>query len=300
MVKGARKKTELPSLPALPNATVEMVHSKLFEALKDKFAQLDTLGNCWIDENLKKIPLPTNMRSMNFSSKPVIRGQRVPFDNPNAKVIRPFVHWMDKRGTEDLDLSATFVGGKSVNVLNYGNMRVAGSVHSGDVRHHQGPCAEYIDIDIAQAMVHGFQYVVIDVRNFNGGTLKSVETAFGIMEREFPESNRIWLPETISNCQSLESASPNTLIAILDLYTKEYIMLDIDSSGSTYAHGDVKSILKTIEQYANPPKVSVYDLIRLHVEGRGRQVTLEENVDTYFKYEDFCNSYENTAVYMGV
>ena len=76
--------------------------------------------------------------------------------------------------------------------------------------------------------------------------------------------------------------------------------MDIDSNGTTYASGDVKNTLKVIEDYAKLPKVSVYDLILLHVEGRGKQVTLDDNVDTYFKYEDFCNSYEETGKLMGV
>jgi hypothetical protein len=299
MVKGARKRTELPSLPALSNDTVEMIHSKLFETLKDKFSTLEPLGDCWIDEELKKIPLPTNMRSMNFSTKPVLRGQRTPLDNPDAKVIRPFVHWNDKTGNEDLDLSVTFVG-DSNNVLSFSNMKVGNSVHSGDVRHRQGPCAEYIDIDIADAKSRGFKYAIIDVRNYNGRSLKSVESTFGIMEREFPESNKTWLPETMVGAQSLESESSNTLIAIVDLYTKEYIMLDIDSDGEVTARGDVKNTLKMIEQYAKPPKVSVYDLVLLHVEGRGRQVTLDSNVNTYFKFEDFMTSYEQTGKLMGV
>ena len=299
MIKGARKRTELKSLPAFGKSTVELIHSRLFETLRDKFSKLDPLGTCWIDEELKKIPLPTNMRSMNFSAKPTIRGQRVPLDNPDAKVIRPFVHWMDPRGSEDLDLSVTFVG-KNTEVLSFRNLRVGKSCHSGDVRHRQGPCAEYVDIDIVDAKARGHKYAVIDVRNFNGGSLKSVETVFGIMEREHPSSNSTWLPETISNCQTLESESTNTLIAIIDLKTKEYIMLDIDTNGTTYASGDVKNTMKVIEQYAKPPKVSVYDLILLHVEGRGKQVTLDSNVDTYFKYEDFCNSYENTGQLMGV
>ncbi len=266
----------------------------------DKFSLMESLGNCWIDEELKKIPLPTNMRSMNFSTKPIIRGQRVPLDNPDAKVIRPFVHWMDKRGSEDLDLSVTFVGEKVSEVLSFSNLRVGNSCHSGDVRHRQGPCAEYIDIDIKDALSRGFKYGVIDVRNYNGGTLSSLETSFGIMEREHPESNKTWLPETISNCQSLESESSNTLIAIIDFETKEYIMLDIDSSGFVTARSDFKNTLKVIQQYAELPKVSVYDLILLHVEGRGKQVTLDENVDTHFKYEDFCYSYEETGKLMGV
>ena len=299
MIKGSRKRTQLPSLPGLKSETVEMIHSKLFETLRDKYSKLEPLGNCWIDEELKKIPLPTNMRSMNFSTRPLLRGQRTPLDNQDAKVIRPFVHWFDKDGREDLDLSATFVGEKSREVLSFGNLRVGRSVHSGDVRHRQGPCAEYIDIDIEDALKRGFKYVVIDVRNFNGRTLKSVESTFGIMEREFPESNKTWLPETISGCQNLESESVNTLITIIDLETKEYIMLDVDSEGIT-ASGDIKNTLKVIEEYSKLPKVSVYDLILLHVEGRGRQVTLDNNVDTYFKLEDFMTSYEETGKLMGV
>lgn len=300
MIKGARKRTELPTLPVFHKATVETIHSKLFETLRDKFSKLEPLGNCWIDEELKKIPLPTNMRSMNFSTKPTVRGQRIPLDNPDAKIIRPFVHWMDKHGSEDLDLSVTFTGKKKTEVLNFHNMRVGKSIHSGDVRHRQGACAEYVDIDMADALKNGFQYAVIDVRNFNGGSLKSVESMFGIMEREYPESNKIWLPETISSCQALESQSTNTLIAIIDLETKEYIMLDVDSDGTTYASGDVNNTLKVIEQYAKLPKVSVYDLVLLHVEGRGKQVTLDDNVETYFKFEDFSHSYEETGKLMGV
>jgi len=301
MVKGARKKTQLPSLPALPPKMVEGIHMRLFETLKEKFATLPALGNCWIDEELKKIPLPTNMRSMNFSTKPKIRGQRIPLDNPDAKVVRPFVHWMDKDGNEDLDLSVTFVGKtKPVNVLSFHNLRVGKSLHSGDVRHRRGPCAEYVDIEMADAIANGYQYAVIDVRNYNGRALKTVETMFGIMEREHPTSNFTWLPETITSCQALESESTNTLIAIIDLVAKEYIMLDLDSSGTTYASGDIKNTLKMVEEYTKPPKVSVYDLVLLHVEARGKQVTLDDNVDTYFKYEDFSESYEATGKLMGV
>jgi hypothetical protein len=299
MIKGSRKRTELPSLPPISKDVVKIIHSKLFETLKEKFSTLDSLGNCWIDEELKKIPLPTNMRSVNFSTKPIIRGQRVLFDNPEAKVIRPFVHWMDKGGNEDLDLSITFVGKKVIEVLNYTKLKIGNSCHSGDVRHRFGACAEYVDIDVKDMISRGYQYAVIDVRNFNNRGLNSVNCMFGIMEREYPESNKIWLPETITSCQKLESESVGTLIAIIDLETKEYIMLDIDSS-SINANGDINGTLKIVEQYSKLPKVSVYDLILLHVESRGKQVNLNHHVDTYFKLQDFITSYEETGKLMGV
>jgi hypothetical protein len=302
MVKGSRKRTQLPSLPPLKNDIVETIHSKLFETLRNKFSTLESLGNCWIDEELKKIPLPTNMRSLNFSTQPIIRGQRTPLNFTDSKVIRPFVHWMDKSGNEDLDLSVTFVGDKKVSVLSFSTtgLKVGRSCHSGDVRMRRGACAEYVDIDVENALSLGYKYAVIDVRNYRGRALNTVESVFGIMERSHPESNKAWLPETISNCQKLESISPNNLTSIIDLETKEYIFLDIDSDGTTYASGDVKNIIKVIEDYAKLPKVSVYDLILLHVEGRGKQVTTDENVDNYFKFEDFCYSYEKTGRYMGI
>lgn len=299
-VKGARKPVELPTLDPLPKYLVETIHQRIFETLKDKFSTLEKLGNCWIDDELKKIPLPTNMRSMSSTDKPIIRGQRIPFGNSKTKVIRPFIHWI---GPTDLDLSVTFVDDKNnVETLSYSTtgLKVGKSCHSGDVRHRQGPCAEYIDIDIKDALNHNFKYAVIDVRNYDGNGLNTVETVFGMMEREHPTSNKTWLPETISNTQKLESKSTNTIIGVIDLVTKEYIMLDIDSSGFVTARSDTNNIHKAIDKYSKPPKVSVYDLILLHVEGRGRQVTLDQNVDTFFKYDDFAHSYEETAKLMGV
>lgn len=301
MVKGSRKRTQLPTLPKLSSTVVENIHQQLFITLKEKFSKLDSLGNCWIDERLKLIPLPSNMRSLNFSLKPMIRGQRTPFENPNAKVIRGFVHWVDNYGNEDLDLSATFVTHNGqASTVSFNNLRSEFSVHSGDVRHRKGDCAEYIDVDVLKIKKSNIRYMIFDVRNYEDRGLNTLESHFGFMEREFPESNKTWLPETLVNCLKLESKSSNTMATMFDFETMEYIFLDIDSDGSVVASSDTKNILKTIEEFSKPPKVSVYDLVKMHVESRGKQVDLDNIVDTYFKYEDFVQSYEKTGELMGV
>ena len=297
-IKGAKKKTTLPDLPALPKDLIETIHSILFETFKSKFSKLERLGNVWIDENLKKIPVPTNMRTLELSEVPTVRGTRMPFGNAETKVVRAFVHWMDKHGTEDLDLSATFIGNKMSAVISYSGLRVGTSCHSGDVLNRKGPCAEYVDIDIANALKLGYKYVVLDVRNFRGRTLKEVEAMFGVMERSHPESNKHWLPETVMNCQSLKSAAVGTLVSILDLETKEYITLDLDSSTTPVARGNTSEVLKSIESYIKPPAFSVYDLLLMHTESRGKLVDLNNTVDTMFKFEDFSTSYEKTAQFM--
>lgn len=298
MIKGARKKTYLPDLPALSEEVIESVHSMIFSELKSRFSKLPELGNVWIDEELKKIPVPTNMRSMDFSKKPFVRGQGSSFANPDAKVIRAFVHWTDKKGSEDLDLSATYISTKGdSHVQNFSNPRILGNLHSGDVRHRKGNCAEYIDIDIAKT-AKTYKWVILDVRNFNGRPLSDLSSCFGFMEREFPKANLTWLPETISNTHTLQSEAVGTLIAILDLETREYIYLDMDTEG--IVAGSDKSINKLIQEYSNPPAFSVYDLLAMHAEARGRIVSMDHTVDTMFKLEDFTQSYQATAKWMGI
>ena len=297
-IKGARKSTQLPILPAIRKEIVSFIQESVFETLKNKFTTLPSLGNCYIDEKLKKIPLPTNMRSLNFSLKPTIRGTRIPFSNQNAKVIRPFIHWTDKHGSEDLDLSAVFVSSTQSDILDYHDLRLGSSCHSGDVRHRQGACAEYIDIDINDALNKKYKYVVISVKNFNGGTLSSVDSLFGLMEREFPEQNNTWLPESISNTTKCEGSGSDILLSILDLQTKEYIFLDVEGNGERIA--GINEAMQIINEYATDPAISVYDLMMMHINGRGRQVTIDQNPDNCFLFEDFCQDYVKTAQYMGI
>jgi hypothetical protein len=298
MVKGSRTAYPLPVLEALPVRTIGAIQQSIWDILRNKFSSLDKLGKVYIDDELRKIPLPTNMRSLNMSLKPRIRGQRIAFDNVDAKVIRAFVYWMDKDGTEDLDLSATFIGKNETSLVSFHNLKFENNLHSGDVRHHQGPCAEYIDIDIADTLAKGYRYVMIDVRNYNGRSLASVESVFGLMEREYPESNTLWYPQTIANTQMLQSESTNTLVTILDLQTKEYIFIDEDTDGRPVAALDSKSIIDVINHYSKLPAVSVFDILLLHTEARGMLIENKEDADTCFMVKDFTNSYEDIAKMM--
>lgn len=299
LVKNSRKKQYLKELEPLNNDIVEKINSKVIEILKNKFSKLENLGDCWIDEELKKIPLPTNMRNLNLSLKPMIRGQRTPINNKNSKVIRGYVHWFDKNGTEDLDLGCMFIGNNNHKPLNYTSLKIGKSVHSGDVRHVRGHCAEYVDIDIKNALELGFKYVIMDVRNYNNKPLKSLDCKFGFMGREFPKRNKTWYPETIENSQDLNSDNISTIICIFDLEKLEYIYLDLDSN-SNVTNNDLNNLLNLINEYSELPKFSVYDLILLHVESRGKQVTLNDNVTNYFKFEDYTSSYEKIGQLMGI
>lgn len=301
-IKGARKKTPLPNLPALPADTIQAVQDTIFQALKAKFTLLEPMGDCWVDPELKKIPLPTNMRSLSESLVPVIRGQRIPMA-AEKKVIRPFIHWYDERGNEDIDLHG-FLIGKSGSV-SFGFNGVHSSMigcYSGDVRYRQGACAEYVDINVEKALAAGFQYFVMVAHNFQQRPFSSLkDCVVGVQERDSATANKAWLPETITNCFRPTSASTYALIGVYDLLTREYIHLDMDwGTFSRYIGGHSSdALMKAIAPFITLPKYSVYDLLSWHVEARGRAVP-KELAETHFLYDDFGTSYTKTMEYMGI
>jgi len=304
MIKGARKKTPLPNLPAINKEIVDTIQGIVFDTFKEKFAKLPALGDCWIDENLKKIPLPTNMRSLNDSLIPLIRGERIPvFDPTNRKTIRCFIHWFDQSGNIDIDLHGYLLGKNKVESFGYNGLRSSSmGCYSGDVRYRKGACAEYVDLKPNEAITQGYNYFLMIAHNFAGESLSDIkECVVGTMERDEPESNDSWLPSTISNSMKVQGASKMCLISVYDLKAGEYIHLDLDFGGfSSYINrGNSDAFFEAIKPYIELPKVSVYDLLQWHVEARGRMVS-KEVADTHFLYEDFSGSYTKTLEYMGI
>ena len=304
-IKGARKPVKLEPLKVLPGSLVTEVQNIILSTIRCKFQSWPKLGKVIIDEKLKNIPLPTNMRSISETDMPVVRGTRMPINVDHTKTVRFYVHWKDAFGTEDLDLSATLLGmGQRITVSWNGLYKLGSNeclvAHSGDVRHRKGDCAEYIDINIKELRKHSFRYVLVDVRNYNCGSLKNLNPAFGYMEREHPEANRTWVPNTVSSSWRLQSEAKACIAVMIDLETMEYIPLDIDSNSIT-ATGDTESILTAMRMYMEPPKLSVHELVMWHAEARGAEVVeqAEEGEEvTHFRFEDFAGSYIETLKLM--
>jgi hypothetical protein len=302
MIKGARSRVKLPELPPIDEGSVDAVQVTILDSLANKYSKLEKLNTVWVDEDLKKIPLPANMRSASSSLTPVVRGQRSPIGNEKTKVIRAFVHWYDRRGNQDIDLTATFVGmGKIQHVGWNGKKNIDIGCYSGDIRHRQGACAEYIDINLKNALKEGYKYVVIDAHNYNGGSFESVEDCVaGYMEREHPKANEIFVPSTIAGCTRLTNEASTTIVSVIDLETREVIHLDIDKSGLPVTSADFEGLLEAIKPYCEPPAFSVYDLIMLHTMGRGAEMVEKDEAETTFEYGDFSGSYVETLKLMGV
>lgn len=305
MIKGKKaKRRSLPELPPMSKVLINKIQNTILQCLSVHFSQLDSLGTVWIDESLKKVPLPTAMRSVNTSVKTYIRGTRIPF-NKDAKVIRPYIHWFDQYGNEDLDLSVGFYDQhlRAKGHISYTNLRMPefNSCHSGDVRQRKGACAEYVDIDIATALSKGVRYAMVQVYNFQNRPMHTMkDCVFGVMEREYPEANAIFVPKTITNAVAIANESSTVAIAILDLKEREYIWLDLELESRGLANIESTSgmLYQLIKGAVNNSFLSVYDLFMLHAESRGTLTSDKEAATTVFEYHEYVTGYEKVATFM--
>ena len=303
MVKGARNRTTLPDLPAISEAIVNRIQNSIKSAIESKLSTLPALGKVFVDERLQNIPLPSNMRSASSGLRPIMRGQRLPVGNQNAKIIRAFVHWFDERGDQDIDLTCTFIGlGKTTHIGWNGrhNSQELGC-YSGDIRHKQGACAEYVDIKLNSALKSGYKYAIIDARNYNGRSFETVsDCVVGYMEREHAVSNEIFVPATIANCTRLYNEASTTIVSMIDLETQEFIHLDIDQEGIPVASANFDELMNAVRPYMEAPKFSLYELVMMHVEARGGEIVEAEDAETSFSFDDYSYSYIETLKLMGV
>ena len=303
LIKGKRIPIFLEKLPTMDVTLVKQLNNYIEEELKRRYTTAEPLGKVYIDQRLKNVPLPLQMRGLNPSLKTRIRGTRVPLDNPNAQVIRFYLHWKDKDGTEDLDLFAAFINDSienpAVDSISWAtDLKSNCAVHSGDVRHVVGDCAEYIDVIMDEAR-KSYHYVIVTASNFERRPMSSVDAAFGYMEREYPEANTIWMPETTTNSFRFSSESDGVNMVIIDLHKNEYIVLDIDSASHLPFENLHATLLHDVlHLYTATPMLNMYTLLSWHAAVRGELVECAEDADIIMDYENFSSQYTECLKYM--
>jgi hypothetical protein len=303
MIKGKRSRMRsLTPHPPLPQALAARVGNDVLAVCRSRIARLSPLGRVWIDPRLKGVPIPAAMRSVNTAVKTYVRGTRVPF-RADAKVVRAFLHWFDERGTEDLDLSVGLYTPefKTAGHISFTNLKndLLNCCHSGDIRHRQGSCAEYADIDVARCLAHGVRYATVLAFNYDGRPMHTVkQCAFGLMEREHPQAGEIFIPKTIANCMALANESTSVIVCIVDLQERQYVWADIESDGFPTLETTRDMTSAVLRSLLLPPNFSVHALLSLHALARGSLAPTPEAADICCNWEDFVTDYSRIGSYM--
>jgi hypothetical protein len=306
------------NLPKLNEEICDAIVSSCNKTLRNSFKKLSNLNKVWIDEDLKKCPVPFALRSASKSLRTVTKGTRLKLDKGNT--IRLFLHWKnlssqlpsddkieDNDGARwyysentkygkrvDLDLSAAFFDKnfKLLERIAYYDLRNENykACHSGDITSAPRGASEFIDIDIPSALEYGARYVVTNINCFTGQKLKDIPECFaGAMIRQKNKSGEIYDPKTVKYKFDLTADALVVVPMIFDLQENEIIWCDISidiNKSITHCFNNLDNNITGItamgKAFTELHKPNLYDLFKLHAKARGKIVENKKEADVIF------------------
>jgi hypothetical protein len=125
------------------------------------------------------------------------------------------------------------------------------------------------------------------------------DCVFGLMEREHPEANEVFVPKTISNCVRLANESTSVVACIVDLAAGNYIWADVESQRMLptleNAQGRTAEVLASL---VHGSRMSVHELLMLHAQCRGTVAPDPGAAELALRWEDLVTDYASVARYM--
>ncbi len=266
--------------------------------LVDRFMKLPDLGNVYLDPLLKNYLVPFSQRSANKSLRTLVRGSKVAM--PIGDTIRFFLWWKEgvKDGVKtkrvDIDLSSVMFDAnwKYKEHISYTNLKSSqyNAAHSGDITSAPDGACEFIDIDIPSVLKYGGRYVVMNVYSYTQQTFNTLPECFaGWMIRKSPNSGEIFEPKTVKDKLDLTAKTKVCIPVILDLEKRQMIWTDIALKSNAKWRNNLETNQRGVsvmgKAMTDLKKTSLYDLFRLHMLARGREVKHADEADAIFSIE---------------
>lgn len=307
------------TLPDLPKKETMIILKMIHNSLVSRFSKLPYLGNVFIDDNINGFLVPFSQRTASVTTRPCVRGSRFKLKE-TTESIRPFIWWTNENNgaSVDLDISASIFD-ENLNffqTISYYNLRIGGSVHSGDIV-DGGPydgegVAEFIELGLdLYKNNEKARYIAISVHCYDSSTSRfngNFKCRAGFMEfdqfkgttydnanvnrRDLKQVRRIFDASRVTMKMDISPTNRSYVIPLLiDLKTREIIWSDM--TGEANSIGTANNVANTITGlaaslksilYANKP--TLRELINLHVEARGNLVETKEEADTIFSMDD--------------
>ena len=276
----------------LASRVVNICRNAFVENMKEK----DSIGNVYIDDNIKDFIAPFKNRTASKQLNFVARGTKFHFDD-NTKFIVPYVYWKEPKGERtDLDLSlvlfdAEFNRHTFISYFHLKDDRF-GCVHSGDEQAAPKGAIECVSVDVEKAKKNNVKYAVVCVNSFTNNPFCDLPECYvGVMEKPEMFSGKAFDPATVKHKSDLVTTAKCSLACILDLEERTMIWADMECLGPEHinkpnnvdTHGE--GIIDSLKYLINIHKPTVYDIAILNTKARGTLVDEAYLADTIFSVE---------------
>ncbi|WP_409342853.1 TerD family protein [Paenibacillus sp. MBLB4367] len=292
LAKAVAIKNTLPDIEAKAcEGIVQICRSTLI----NRFSELPSLGDVYIDERLRHYLMPFSQRSASKALRTIVRGSKL--EMPEGDTIRFFLWWKEgtvngkHTGRADIDLSAVMYDEhwQYVEHISYTNLRSVKyrAAHSGDITSAPHGACEFIDIDIPSVVNYGGRYIVASLHSFTGQAYCNLPECFaGWMMRKRPNSGETFEPSSVVDKIDMAADTQIAIPVILDLAERTIIWTDLalKSHPNYYnnVEGNQRGMVLMGKAMTSLTKPNLYELFMLHAAARGRLVESADMAQTVF------------------
>jgi hypothetical protein len=286
-------------VPGLSFGTCDIVSAVCRNALIERFKKLPSLGNVYVDPALKTQFVPFAQRSASKSLRTISRGSRL--DLPDCSILRFFVWWMEPKGHRtDIDLAACLfdTNWKRQSDISYYNLKEWDCAHSGDITSAPKGAAEFIDVNLNTLQEKGIRYISMIIYSYTQQAFKDLPECFaGWMAREafggnqdggrVAQNGEIFDGRTVQDKIDIAGNTTVNIPLIIDVEERQVIWSDIAlaSRGAiNNSRRNSDNLSRMGRAMANLVKPNLYDLFKMHAEGRGTLVGKSE-ADMVFGFD---------------
>jgi hypothetical protein len=270
------------------------------DALTERFAALEPLGACWVDERLREFPVPFSQRSASKSLRTLVRGSRLAL--PEGDTLRFFLWWTDGKDRTDIDLSAVLYDAdfKYLDVLSYYNLKGFGGHHSGDITSAPQGAAEFIDVSVSKLRAAGVRFVVASLNSYTEQPFCDLPECFaGWMARRHANSGEVFEPRTLQDRVDLASDTRICIPFVADTEAGQVLWTDIalrkDPSWNN-VHNNLGGVSLMLRALVGLRKPTLYDLFSLHARARGEIVDDATKAQTVFGLESGLTPFQSDEI----
>lgn len=284
------------------------------QTLTARFSGLEPMGRVYLSEALKNYMVPFHQRAASKAARTPARGSRLPLDQ-QAQAVRGFIWWTNMENGErvDLDLSAAIFDEhwnylEHVSYTHLCSDRYR-SCHSGDIvdggpADGEGVC-EFLDVDIKSIIKYGGRYVVYQVYSYTEQIFSDLPHAsFGYMERQDVKSGEIFEPRLVRQHMELTSGTKVVIPMILDCAARRMVWCDAgmslgacrNNAGGNNLESNLSGVALACCTMVNMHRTNLYDLLKLHVDGRGELCETKDNADRIFDAEEGITPFDTDVI----
>jgi len=266
----------LPPKPPLSTALVEQTITTIKHCLVARFAAHPSLGACYLDPGLKAFAIPLSKRHASSNTSSLPSGTRLVCTGP---ALRFFIWWQEEKGSRaDIDLAACLLDKnfRWQSDLSYYHLNSGWGFHSGDITSAPDGACEFIDIDLTKVTS---RYLVMGVYSYTGQTFASLPKCLAGWQSQLLTSNQPTKLSQADQIINLKSSATSSIPMVIDLDTKEIIWTDLALHARVSMHNSFSAqgrLGQACRQLVQRQRVSLFDLLDLHIQARGRVATPDQ------------------------